>query len=839
MSYILFLVESPHKAETLTHILGKDYKVMATVGHIMDLDPKKMSIEIDNNFKPIYIQNEDKTEVIRKIKDASKKASQIIFAADPDREGEMIAWGTAQILGVKKPIRVTYTEITKSAIIDAIKHPRELDTNLVDAQKTRRMLDRIVGYELSPLVVRLLSIQHLSAGRVQSVVARLIIDKEREIQEFMKKELPAIFKYSGDFLHKKDLMHAVLYNKSDKSTKNAKTTKTSKKESMNDDEQNDEDMSNDEKGIVQITSLNKAKELIENMRKTNFTISGVDEKMSERNPSPPFSTSTMQQASANKLGFTVKRTMTSAQNLYEAGYITYLRTDSVNLSEDALNSIGSYIKKTFGDKYYRRVQYKSKGKNTQEAHEAIRPTNIEKVDNLSGKKIGNDELKLYSLIWKRSVASQMKPAKIKNHIIHIALDNLKNYEFISKTETVEFAGFLKVYNLMDVEQNNTDENISVLKNIPTVGDILNVKEVICKQTYQRPPARYNDGSLVNKLKPENLNIGRPATTQSIITKIQDRGYVIKKDVDGIEKKVISFVLDEKRKVNTHNDIIMYGKETNKFVPTDLGFTVNDFLMKYFPHIMDYQFTSDMEDKLDNIAEGSVKWLKIMKEFYKDFHPNVDDVKKNIKDMVKQNKKVLGKYPTTDEDIIMTLGQYGPIVKTKRDGKYVIAPIQLPLTVETITLKDAIKLLEYPKKVGMYKEKEILLQKGKYGYYLKYDGENISVGETSDISLKGAIEKIVENDNKNLWKGSDDTYLYKILEGQYGKYISAKNKKNRLAKARNIKLPDDVDVKELTLSDVQKLVSEWKPKRKFYKKGSSTVNRTKSVSKTKTFRKKKT
>lgn len=809
MSYTLFLVESPHKAETLTHILGKDYKIMATVGHMMDLDPSKMSIEIDNNFKPIYINNKDKTDVIAKIKAAAKKAKNIIFASDPDREGEMIAWGSAHILGVKNPVRVTYTEITKKAILEAIKHPRDIDMDLVDAQKTRRILDRIVGYEISPLIVKILSIPHLSAGRVQSVVARLIVDKERDIKEFMSNELPAVFKFSGDFNYEKDVLHSILYNTS--------TTENTPEEKVKDDDDDDEAQTND-KGIVKIPALNKVKELVEKLCDAKFSIGDIIEKMSNRNPSPPFSTSSMQQASSNKLGFNVKRTMSAAQNLYEAGHITYLRTDSVNLSEDALKSIGDFIEKTYGKKYHRQMQYKSKSKNTQEAHEAIRPTDVNVIDQLGGKKIGNDEIRLYALIWKRAVASQMTPSHIKQINIHINISNCKQYDFVSKSEVVEFAGFLKVYNIDDVEKQDS-EGVSMIKNIPIKKSIVTINEIIGKQTYQKPPSRYNDCSLVNKMKPDNLNIGRPATTQSIITKIQERGYVVKGDVDGIEKTVISLVIDSKKKVSTKNDVIMYGKETNRFIPTELGITVNDFLMKYFPDVMEYKFTSDMEEKLDDIAEGNMKWLKVMKEFYKDFHPTVEKIKVESVELSKKNKRVLGKHPTTNEDIVTAIGQFGPIVKMKREKKYVSAPIKKPLTIATITLEDAIKLLEYPKFIGTYETNEILLQKGSFGYYLKYAGENIALGEVSDISLDDAIKKIKERDAKYLWKGSDDRFNYKIMEGKFGTYISASNKKKtfRKQKALNVKLPKDTDIKKITLPDVQKLIVAWKPHRKYAKK----------------------
>ena len=812
MGFILFLVESPHKAETLTHILGKKYKVMATVGHMMDLDPMKMSIDIENNFEPIYINNKDKTEVIAKIKTAAKNADGIIFASDPDREGEMISWGAAKILGVKNPQRVTYTEITKTAILEAIKHPRELDMALVDAQKTRRILDRIVGYEISPLLVKILAIQHLSAGRVQSVVARLIVDKENEIKEFMNKELPAIFKFNGEFKSGKDVLNAILYNVGEYETDD----KPNKKNKLKDIDEENEETDND-KGIVKIPSLNKTNELMEKFGKSVFRIGNIDEKILSRNPQPPFSTSSMQQASANKLGFTVKRTMSAAQNLYESGFITYLRTDSVNLSEEALSNIGKYIIDKYGAKYHNKVQYKSKGKNTQEAHEAIRPTDVTIVDSLNGKKIGNDELKLYSLIWKRSVASQMSPAKIKQIKIHIDINNIDKYEFISKTEAVQFAGFLKVYNIEDVEKEH--DEVGTIKNIPAKGDKIDLISIIGKQSYQKPPSRYSDGTLVNKMKPENLNIGRPATTQSIITKIQDRGYVIKGDVEGIEKDVMTLKIDKTKKVTTTTEKIMYGKEINRFIPTELGFRVTEFLMKYFPDVMDYQFTSEMEEKLDDIAEGKIKWLKVMKEFYKDFHPMVDEIKDKSKELVNKNKKIIGKHPDTNENIEVTLAKFGPVVKMKRDKKYVYAPIQAPLTMENITLQDAIKLFEYPKNLGEHNGTDILLQKGKYGFYIKYNGENIAIGENSEITLDDAIDAIKKRDAKFLWSGTDGKMNYRILDGKFGQYINVSSVSKTIKKKLNVKLPKDTDIKKITMDDVKKIVSEWKPKRKFTKKKS--------------------
>lgn len=823
MKYILFLVESPHKAETLTHILGNEYKVMATVGHMMDLDPTKMSVDIEHDFEPIYIQNTDKHDVISKIKTAAKKAERIIFASDPDREGEMIAWGAAKILGVSDPIRVTYTEITKTAILDALKHPRKLDMALIDAQKTRRILDRVVGYEISPLLVKILSIMHLSAGRVQSVVARLIVDRELEIQSFMNNAISVVFKFDATFKYGKDILNSILchsfasHNTQSTIEKDGTISKSKKitKQKNVDVDNNDSD-DTQEVGQVKLHSLNKSRELMNILCISTFSVTQIDESITTRNPSPPFSTSSLQQTSANKLGFTVKRTMTAAQNLYEGGYITYLRTDSVTLSNDAINDMKKYITNKFGAEYHKATMYKSKGKNTQEAHEAIRPTDVNVIDNLVGKKMGNDELKLYSLIWKRAVASQMQPAKIKQVKIHIGIDKTKDYEFISKSETINFQGFLKVYNIIDIEPSTDDEKVNVVTHVPKVGDKLTIIIATGKQSYARPPSRYTDGSLVNKMKPENLNIGRPATTQSIITKIQERGYVKKCDIDGVEKDVTIIQFDEMKKPHEHVEKIMYGKELNRFVPTDLGMKVTKFLTENFSNVMDYKFTSDMEEELDSIAEGNTKWLDTMKKFYDDFHPIVEKIKVDAKELVKKNKKILGQHPDTKEQIEVTLAKFGPVVKMKQGKKYVYAPIMQPLTMENITLQDAIKLLEYPKYLGIHNGMDVVLQKGRFGYYLKYNGENIAVGDRSDMTLADAIAAITTKEEKYIWSGEDDTNKYRVLDGKFGMYIMVSPIKKTLRKKINVKLPKDVDAKNLTLEIVQDIVSKWKPHKKYRK-----------------------
>lgn len=801
MTYKLLLVESPHKAETIGKMLGSEYKVIASVGHIMDLDPKTMSVDIEHDFEPIYIKNPDKIEVIAKIKAAAKNASIIYLCSDLDREGEQISNELVTILNIKDPVRVTYNSITKDEITKALKNPRGLDYKLIDAQKARRVLDRLVGYEISPIVMRVLSVMHLSAGRVQSVVARLIVDREREIQEYLKNEIPAIFKFNGSFKCHDEILNSVLYN-----IVNNDKGKEEEIEETNDEDENDVA----EKGITKIGTVKKANDLMVKLTKSKFSIGKIDEKMLTRNPSPPFSTASMQQAAANKMGMTVKRTMNAAQNLYEAGYITYLRTDSVNLSDEALEMIEKYVKKHYGNEYYLKTEYKTKSKHTQEAHEAIRPTDIKNVDKLEGKKIGTDEIKLYSLIWKRAVASQMTPAKIKQIKIRIRMDNLKDYEFISVNEIVDFQGFLKVYNLENVE---TDENnIKTLKYIPTQKDTVNIEEIVGKQTYQKPPSRYNDGSLVHKL--DVLGICRPATTANFITKIQERNYVTKGDVEGIEKDMITFTINNNNILTKVEGKTMIGKDTNKFIPTELGIYVNDFLMEYFQNVMDYQFTANMEDKLDDIADGKVKWVKVMKDFYKDFHPIVEKIKAKAKELIKKNIRILGKYPNTENDIFTAFARFGPVVRMKKNKKFISAPIRLPLTIKNITLEDAIKLFEYPKLLGQYKNIDVLLQRSKFGYYIVYGTEKISVGENKDIELDDAIEEIEKRASKNLWSETEGKITYKILDGKFGKYINVTGK---MKKAMNIKLPKDLGIIDITLDKVKEIVATWKPKRIFKKK----------------------
>lgn len=777
MSKTLFLIEAPGKVTKISHLLGDSYEVVATIGHLIDLNPKEMSVDLEHNFEPTYVPIDGKSKLITQIKKYAKSTKDVILATDQDREGEMIAWGIASVLNLKNPKRIAYTEITKTAILEAIKNVRNIDKDLVDAQKTRRILDRIVGYELSPLLLKVLHTNNLSAGRVQSVVARLIMDREKEINEFFKDDTNSVFKVEGTFTNKKDTLSAKLYSGNE---------------------------------IAGITKLDKIKKIMDKFVDSTFTVSEIEKKEGKQKPSPPFSTSTMQQEAGRKFGMTAKRTMMAAQNLYEAGLISYIRTDSITLSEDAHKNIQKYVEKAFGEDYYSRRQYKSKSVNAQEAHEAIRPTDVSVTEVAEKGKIQNDEIKLYSLIWKRTVASQMVDAKIQTILVHIGIDKLKDYQFISQTKKILFFGFLKVYNLQNIE--NDEEKEDVISKIPDKGTVLKREEIVAKQTYDKPPSHFDDASLIHKM--DQLEIGRPATTASIIAKILEREYVKKDDVSGVEKDSIVLTLT---KNIVHEDVqkVFLGKEVNKFVPTELGKIVVDFLLKYFPDVMSYEFTAEMEKKLDEIAAGKLGRVKLLTDFYKQFHKIVENVKTNIKtlDIPTKQMRLLGKHPETDLEIYATVARYGPVIKMCAGKKCTYAPIPKSLTVDTIKLVDALELLKYPKLIGTYEDNEIKLQKGKYGFYLIYGKEKISTGDKEDITEKDAIALIKEKLSNVLWTASEGKKTYKILNGQYGEYLSISG----VGKARNIKLPKDFDIKEMSVDKVKEIIKNAPKKRRFVKK----------------------
>lgn len=807
---ILVIVESPGKIKKIQSILGDNYIVTASVGHIIDLPSKEMSIEINNDFKPKYEPLPDKNKIIKDLKNLAKSADDILLATDEDREGEMIAWTLQYVLNIENAKRITFNSITKEEILNAVQNPRQIDYNLVDAQKTRRMLDRIVGYEISPLLWKTIG-QSLSAGRVQSVVVRLILEKEREIQKFLESDIKSEYKFKGKFNNQFD---AQLYqvNKPKNILENVDEIIVNDEENINEQEISDSKLIKGYKAVILSEKI--ARDLMDKFIKSEYKISAKGDTVQIRNPSPPFTTSTLQQEASRKLGFTIQRTMMAAQHLYEAGHITYMRTDSVNLSKEALKSIGDYIKKTYGNEYHKQTYYKSKSNNTQEAHEAIRPTHIEVTGINQTGKIGSDESKLYNLIWKRSIACQMSPAKLNVATTQINISKTKDYYFQSDITTIIFDGFLKVYNLQNLEDN---EEHSLQKNIPKINDKLKLTNLDMIQDYQKPPTRYNEASLVNKLDPKNLNIGRPSTYASIITKIQERGYVIKKDNEGITKNILHINWNtENKNLNETNEIINLGKDIGKLCPTSIGSVVTDFLVQYFPQIMDYKFTSTMEEKLDNVAEGKINFVNLMKEFYhKDFHPIVENLTKEKIKFVDKDMREIGVNEEGNK-IIATTRRFGEVVYIEKDGKeYNMAPIKAPLTIKNITLEEALKILSYPKKIGKIDNKIVKLYKGAYGFYAKYGDKKISLSKfdnEEDINIEKIIELEKEKKSYYLWEHKEGKIHYTVMDGQYGKYISMKDTTKKSNKPLNTKLPNDIDIKDLTLDKVKEIIEEGKKNR---------------------------
>ena len=853
---ILVIVESPNKITKIEHILGDGYKVMASVGHIIDLDKSKMSIDFENNFKPTYTVMEGKYDVIQKLKKAYYDCSDLLIATDEDREGEMIAWSVAKELGIKgEPKRIVFNEITKKGLTDAVKKPGNINYHMVDAQKLRRILDRIIGYKLSPLLWKSMGGGKLSAGRVQSVVVKLIIEKENDIKNFFSEGSASFFKTSGEFTDKnKNVLKSQLYTtKKQEKLEDDPDKKNADKEDNSDNESDDEskgessDDSSDEEDKKKVTkkvatkvvkqTLTKAKgevaripkekdakEVMKLIMKSKFEVNDVAERESIRQPPAPFTTSTLQQEASRKFGFGSKRTMMAAQHLYEGGHITYMRTDSVNLSEEALKLIGDFVLTKYGKDYHRKMNYTSKAKNTQEAHEAVRPTDP-KVMGVSADpthKISVDEIKLYTLIWKRSVASQMTPAKFKVVNIFIDISELDDYYFVTQVENNIFLGYLAVYNLAndknEVEEDADEENKASTIDIPKKGTVLTPTNVTTTEDYKRPPVRYNEASLVSKLDPKNLNIGRPSTYAAIIDKIQSAGYVNKEDVDGEERDSVVMSWDGKPKsaLKTDNKKLILGKEKNKFVPTAMGILVVNFLVKHFPDIMDYKFTAGMEENLDEVAEGKLVWTKVLEKFWKDFQPLVEKLDKTIKvkEIVNEHDRELGKHPKSGGRIMATIGVHGPYVKMfDKDGNsFVSAPIKKPLTLAKVTLDDAVELFRFPINLGRLKGKIVSLNRGEYGHYLVVGSTKVSLKlEDKDVDsykLEDAIKAIETKSEGEFWKGSDSKNIYIVKEHvEHGKYILIKSltaKKNM--KPRFVGLPKDVEPSTLTIEKVQEIVA---------------------------------
>ncbi len=769
----LVIVESPAKAKTIEKFLGKNYLVKSSFGHIRDLDKKDFGVDLNNRYQPNYIVSEDKKKVVAELKKMAKTAKTIWIASDEDREGEAIAWHLMEVLKLdpKTTNRIVFHEITKDAIQHAIDHPRQLDKNLVDAQQARRILDRLVGFEISPVLWKKVK-PSLSAGRVQSVAVRLIVEREREITNT---ESVPFFKVTALF---------IVPEKSGKSTiLKAECSERFEKE---------ED----------------AKQFLQKCSRAEFTIGDIVTKPAKKSPAPPFTTSTLQQEASRKMGFPVSLTMSVAQRLYESGKITYMRTDSVNLSQTALNGAKKKIEDSYGEKYVKIRHYKTNSKGAQEAHEAIRPTNFfeEEIDGSA------QEQKLYSLIFKRTLASQMADAELERTNVTINISSTSE-RFLASGEVLKFDGFLGVYLESNDEENLTDEEKGLLPPL-SVNQKLQAESILALQRFTQKPARYTEASLVKKL--EELGIGRPSTYAPTITTIQQRDYVVKEDRVGTERQYIQMLLKSeniKREVRTE----ITGTEKSKLFPTDIGLVVNDFLFKYFESIVDFNFTASVEKQFDEIADGNLVWQEMIDEFYLPFHRQIEDALANSERA--RGERILGVDPVSGKTLSAKIGRFGPFIQlgeTSEDGteKPVFASLQQGQSIETITIEQALKLFDLPRDLGEYEGKKVTVSIGKFGPYVKHDSNFVSLKKGIDdpytVLLGRAIELILERREKisnSLLKTYDEDPNIRILQGRWGPYISYKK--------QNIKLKKDTNIEKLSFSDCKEVIDAElkKPKQK--------------------------
>lgn len=759
----LVIVESPAKAKTIEKFLGKGFTVKSSFGHIRDLSKKKLGIDIENNFRPEYIVSDDKKKVVDELKKLTKETQTVWLATDEDREGEAIAWHLAEVLNLdpKKTKRIVFHEITKDAIQKAIQNPRHIDQNLVNAQQARRVLDRLVGFELSPVLWKKVK-PSLSAGRVQSVAVRLLVEREREIMAF---KTDTFYKVTGLFQGQGKLK-AELNQRID-----------------------------DKDGALKF--LNLCKDAI-------FTVSDVSKKPSKKSPAPPFTTSTLQQEASRKLGFSVSQTMTIAQRLYEAGFITYMRTDSVNLSNAALAAAKSVIEAEFGDKYVQIRNYKTKSKGAQEAHEAIRPTYLDK-QKITG---GAAEQRLYDLIWKRTIASQMSEALLEKTTATIDISNSK-LKFIASGEVLLFEGFLKVY-FESTDDEGDDANTDLLPPL-TAGEKLDANEIVATQRFTQRPPRYTEASLVKKL--EELGIGRPSTYAPTISTIVARGYALKEDRSGVERAFLIHTL-RKGKIDSKEKIETVGTEKSKLFPSDIGIVVNDFLVEYFTKILNYNFTASVELEFDQIAEGKKEWIEMIDKFYTTFH---SDVERTIKESdYSKGERSLGTDPKTGKPISVRIGRFGPVVQigetnTETGEKPLYASLLKGQLIESLTLDEALSLFKLPRSVGQYEDKEVVIGVGRFGPYVRHNSKFVSLKKTDDplkIDLPRAIELIEEGRQKEIErvakKFQEDAEM-QILNGRWGPYL--------FFKGNNYKLPKGTDISELTYNKCLEIIEGQTPTNK--------------------------
>ena len=763
----LVIVESPAKAKTIEKFLGDDYKVLSSYGHIRDLKKKEFSIDVANGYQPTYEIPEDKKKLVKELKSEAKKADMVWLASDEDREGEAISWHLYEVLGLSpaKTKRIVFHEITKSAILKAIENPRDIDVNLVNAQQARRVLDRIVGFELSPVLWRKVK-PALSAGRVQSVAVRLIVEREREVNGFVSEswyKVTAVFEVPGEDGERTEVK-------------------------------------------AELGSRFKTKEeahsFLNICKNASFKITDIVTRPSKKSPAPPFTTSTLQQEAARKLGFSVSQTMVIAQHLYESGQITYMRTDSVNLSDLALSTSRQAITLLMGENYVKTRQFATKTKGAQEAHEAIRPTYMAS-ETIHGTA---QEQKLYELIWKRTIASQMADAELEKTTATISVSN-SNEVFIATGEVITFDGFLRVYKESYDDEYEQEDESRLLPPL-SVGQVLEHSAISATQRFTLCPPRYTEASLVRKL--EELGIGRPSTYAPTISTIQQRGYVEKGNKEGVKRDFDVLVLKgSKITETTRNE--MTGNEKAKLLPTDVGIVVNDFLMDYFPTIMDYNFTASVEKEFDEVADGEKEWTGMMDAFYQDFHPLVDKTM-NTKTEHKVGERILGTDVVSGKPVSVKIGRYGPIIQigtVDDEEKPRFAQLPKGMTLETITLEEALDCFKLPRVLGDFEEKSVSVGVGKFGPYVRHDNAFVSIPKDVDpmsVTLDDAVALIRakrEATENKIIKTFEEEPRLQILNGRYGPYIAFEKK--------NYKIPENVEPRDLDLPTCFKVIELQKMK----------------------------
>ena len=759
----LVIVESPAKAKTIEGFLGEGYVVTSSMGHVRDLEKKDFGIDIENNYQPRYKVSSDKKKIVTELKKLAKEAETVWLASDEDREGEAIAWHLKEVLKLKddKIKRIVFHEITKDAITRAVKNPRDIDEHLVNAQQARRILDRIVGFEVSPVLWKKVK-PSLSAGRVQSVAVRLIVEREREIRDFKSETW---FRVNGYFLVPDE---------------NGNTTELKAELSK------------------RFKTRNEANAFLEKCKTAEFKVSDVVKKPGKRSPAQPFTTSTLQQEASRKLGFSVSQTMAVAQRLYESGKITYMRTDSVNLSSLAINTSTQKITELHGENYVKIRKFKTKAKGAQEAHEAIRPTYMENqtVDGSS------QEQRLYELIWKRTIASQMADAILERTNVTIDVSNAPE-KFQATGEVIVFDGFLKVY-IESTDDENANGNGQGLIPPMHVNELLKMASVVSTQRFSQRPPRYTEASLVKRL--EELGIGRPSTYAPTITTVQNRNYVVKEERPGVERNYNVLTLKD-GKIKEEEKTEITGAEKNKLFPTDIGIVVNDFLMDNFDQIMDYNFTADVEKEFDDIAGGKMVWNEMIDKFYQPFHSRVEHALENAERS--KGERILGVDPKTGKEVSVKIGRFGPLAQlgevSQEEGaeKPQFSSLRTGQHIETITLEEALDLFKLPRELGEYEDKKVTVAIGRFGPYVRHDNKFVSLGKEDDpysVQLDRAIELIEakrEKDRKAVIKKFDEDVELQVLNGRWGPYIKHGKK--------NYKIPKTTKAEELSFEDCMKII----------------------------------